>query len=229
MTPNRPTTTRPRTHGGLRPGDVVPPREVTTLHGATVRVPTASGLTHLQFRRFAACPICNVHLRTVARRLDELTAAGVAEVAVFYSRAETMQPHQGRLPFPVVPDPDRVLYDEFGVGMSIRANLHPRAWTAPLRPATWSVVTAGLRAGATPALQGDRITGLPADFLLAPDGTVLGAHYGRHASDQWSVDDVLGLAAIAPVASEGDEPSTGGAPRPAEWVRARAARRSRRP
>jgi peroxiredoxin len=194
MTPNRPTTPT-RTHDGFRLGDVVDPRELTTLDGTTVRLPTAYGLTHLQFRRFAACPICNVHLRTVARRHRELLDAGVTEVAVFYSTAETMQPYQGHLPFAVVPDPERVLYDEFGVGSSIRANLHPRAWTAPLRPATWSVVTAGLRAGAKPGLHGDSINGLPADFLLAPDGTVLAAHYGAHANDQWSVDEVLDLGA----------------------------------
>lgn len=193
MTSNRPTAPT-RTHGGFRPGDTVHPRELTTLHGSTVRMPTAYGLTHLQFRRFAGCPICNVHLRTVARRHEELTDAGVTEVAVFYSQAETMQPHQGNLPFAVVADPDRVLYDEFGVGSSVRANLHPSAWTAPLRPSTWSVVTAGLRAGATPGLHGDSMNGLPADFLLAPDGTVLEARYGRHANDQWSVEEVLDLA-----------------------------------
>ncbi|MGW7379091.1 hypothetical protein [Streptomyces sp. NPDC054794] len=37
--------------------------------------------------------------------------------------------------------------------------------------------------------------GLPADFLIAPDGCVLAAKYGEHAYDQWSVDELLGLAA----------------------------------
>ena len=36
--------------------------------------------------------------------------------------------------------------------------------------------------------------GLPADFLLAPDGHVLAYKYGVHAYDQWSVDDLLHLA-----------------------------------
>jgi hypothetical protein len=35
--------------------------------------------------------------------------------------------------------------------------------------------------------------GLPADFLVSPDGIVLAAHYGMHADDQWSVDTVLSL------------------------------------
>ena len=36
--------------------------------------------------------------------------------------------------------------------------------------------------------------GLPADFLISSDGRVVGAHYGRHANDQWSVPDLLELA-----------------------------------
>lgn len=33
--------------------------------------------------------------------------------------------------------------------------------------------------------------GLPADFLIAGDGTVLACKYGTHAYDQWSVDELL--------------------------------------
>lgn len=178
----------------LRTGANVPQRELQTIASARIIVPDPERRTHLQFRRFAGCPICNVHLRTVARRLAEIEAVGIREVAVFHSPAALMVPHQGRLPFAVVADPDRVLYQEFGVERSIRANLHPRAWTAPLRPQTWAVVASGLRAGATPGLHGDTTLGLPADFLIGPDGTVLAAHYGGHADDQWSVDDLLDLA-----------------------------------
>ena len=36
--------------------------------------------------------------------------------------------------------------------------------------------------------------GLPAEFLLGADGVVRAAHYGRHAADHWSVDQVRALA-----------------------------------
>jgi hypothetical protein len=36
--------------------------------------------------------------------------------------------------------------------------------------------------------------GLPGDFLVAPDGTVVAAKYGDHADDQWTVDELLALA-----------------------------------
>jgi len=32
------------------------------------RIPEPDGLVHLQFRRFAGCPVCNLHLRSFASR-----------------------------------------------------------------------------------------------------------------------------------------------------------------
>ncbi|MEV4841565.1 hypothetical protein AB0K05_44185 [Nonomuraea sp. NPDC049486] len=57
-------------------------------------------------------------------------------------------------------------------------------------------VTAGLRAGGSPApSSGETALGLPATSSSAPDGVVLAVKYGRRASDQWSVDELLRLAA----------------------------------
>ena len=35
--------------------------------------------------------------------------------------------------------------------------------------------------------------GLPADLLIGADGKVVASHYGKHAYDQWSVDELLAL------------------------------------
>ena len=181
--------------GRYAPGDIVPVRELATIRSEPVLVPAADGLTHLQFRRYAGCPICNMHLRSVARRHAELAEAGVHEVAVFHSPAEDMLPHQGELPFDVVADPGKELYRAFGVEASKRAVLHPRAWTTPLNPRSWGVVARGLRGGGSPGPRsGETVLGLPADFLIEPGGRVIAAKYGRHAGDQWSVDEVLALA-----------------------------------
>jgi peroxiredoxin len=179
----------------LAAGDTITPRELTTIHSEPILVPTPGVLTHLQFRRYAGCPICNLHLRSVARRHHEILAAGVHEIVVFHSAAGDMLPYQGELPFAAVADPDRDLYTEFGVESSTRSVLHPKAWTAPLHPQTWSVVVGAIRAGAPLfSTGGQSILGLPADFLIGPDGQVLAAKYGRHANDQWSVDELLQLA-----------------------------------
>ena len=72
-----------------KPGKLnqVTDRELLTVTGR-IRVPDANRLVHLQFRRFAGCPICNLHLRSGARRHDEIAAAGIREVVVFHSPAD---------------------------------------------------------------------------------------------------------------------------------------------
>ncbi|MCB9592122.1 MAG: AhpC/TSA family protein [Sandaracinaceae bacterium] len=166
-------------------GDRFPPRELPSLASGAVRIPDARRLVHLQLRRFAGCPICSLHLRSFTLRHDELLAAGVREVAVFHSSREELEKVHTDLPFAVVPDPDKHLYAELGVGTSPRAMLDPRAWMAAARAAgAWASKdpTAGMSDGSF---------GLPGDFLIAPDGTILALKRGVHADDQWSVDELL--------------------------------------
>ncbi|MFJ4513207.1 peroxiredoxin-like family protein [Streptomyces sp. NPDC088816] len=179
------------------PGSTVQERRLTAVSGDQVAVPDPDRLIHLQFRRFAGCPVCNLHLRSVVRRHEEIEAAGVREVVVFHSPADELLPHTADLPFAVVADPDKRLYREFGVESSPRALLDPRAWWPILR-----AVASGLREvvhgrehlpSSTP--HGGRL-GLPADFLIAPDGRILATKHGEHAYDQWLVDELLRLAAV---------------------------------
>ena len=100
----------------LNAGDVVSRHELVTIHGKPVRLPDPGHLVHRPFRRDAGCPVCNLHMRTVAARHDEILAAGIREVAVFYSDTETMLGFQGSLPFATIADPEKKLYAEFGVG-----------------------------------------------------------------------------------------------------------------
>jgi len=181
-----------------KPKATVERRDLTAVSGDHVAVPDPDRLVHLQFRRFAGCPVCNLHLRTVMQRHQEIEAAGVREVVVFHSPTEELAPHVVDLPFAVVADPDRRLYAEFGVERAPRALLDPRVWGPILRAVvsgTWNVVRGRERLPSADP-HGGRL-GLPGDFLIAPDGRVLAAKYGEHAYDQWSVDELLELAARA--------------------------------
>src|ERR1700685_2277316 len=108
----------PGSAGRIAPGDIVTSRELATIQSERILLPAPGMLTHLQFRRYAACPICNLHLHSMARRHDEIVAAGIQEIVVFHSAAEDMLPYQGQLPFAAVADPGGKLYGEFGVTAS---------------------------------------------------------------------------------------------------------------
>lgn len=79
-----------------------------------------------------------------------------------------------------------------------RALLDPRAWPTIARAVWRSMGRVASGQGALPKLMPDGGRwGLPADFLLDCDGRVLAAHYGDHAGDHWSVDELLGLVRSA--------------------------------
>ncbi|MCF2526351.1 peroxiredoxin-like family protein [Yinghuangia soli] len=191
-------------HGTLKVGSRVPERTLTAVTApgaeprAAVPVPDPDRLVHLQFRRFAGCPVCNLHLQSIVRRHDEITAAGIAEVVVFHSPAEELRGHIAHLPFPVIGDPDRRLYREFGVEATPKSLLRPQAWIPIVRSVIRGIPLVLRGKERLPARQphGGR-TGLPADFLIAPDGRITAAKLGTHVYDQWSVDELLSAAAAA--------------------------------
>lgn len=170
----------------LRPGAVITTRDLVTTRSQRIRLPDPTGVIHLQFRRYAGCPFCNLHLRSIVQRHHELVAAGIREVVVFQSSSAELLAQHADVPFAVVADPTRKLYAEFRVGGSPRAVLDPRAWLAGVRAVARK--RPSLPASSQQAL------GLPADFLVAADGRILACKYGVHAYDQWSVDELLWLA-----------------------------------
>lgn len=179
----------------LTTGAIVGARELSAVTGERVVLPDDKQLVHIQFRRFAGCPVCNLHLRSIANRHAEIAASGIREVVLFHSSAEELIEHVADLPFAVVADPEKRLYREFGVESGYRAMLNPRAWWPILHAVVRSVAGVLTRTARPPATKphGGR-HGLPADFLIAPDGRVVACKYGDHVYDQWPVDEILALA-----------------------------------
>ncbi|ARG76016.1 hypothetical protein B1T51_17835 [Mycobacterium kansasii] len=183
-----------RNAGRLSTGARIPAQELVTITGQPVSVPAPRGRTHLQFRRFAGCPICSLHLHGFADRHEQLTDAGITEVVFFHSPSDALRGYQTVLPFAVVAAPDKVHYRRFGVERSWRSLASLRAWSAAVRG-----YRAALRHRRDPAYAGVGSTdgtthlGLPADFLIDSDGSLVAVHYGRHADDQWSVDELLSI------------------------------------
>ncbi|MGA5064928.1 peroxiredoxin-like family protein [Streptomyces exfoliatus] len=186
----------PVSRSRLEPGRSVPSRTLQPVLGPPLTLPDPERLTHVQFRRFAGCPVCNLHLRSVVLRHEEIERAGIREVVLFHSPAEELREHVSHLPFAVVADPDKLLYAEFGVEAHRRALLDPRAWPAIVRAVLRGVGDLLRGRGRLPATTqpGGRI-GLPADFLVTPGGRIAALKYGEHVYDQWSVDELLGHAA----------------------------------
>ena len=173
----------------VKVGDVIAPLFLQNIHGVNVEIPNSkTRWVHLQFRHFAGCPICNLHLKSFVDRYSDIKGAGIQEVVVFHSPVESLLPYQGLFPFEVIADPKKKLYSQFGVGSSIFSLLDVRAWPA--------IVKGNLQKDKpTGGLEGGPL-GLPADFLIDRNGKVIADHYGRYADDQWRVDELLAFVQL---------------------------------
>ena len=183
-----------------RVGDAFPTLELTATSGQLVTIPDPAGnFVHLQLRRFAGCPICNQHLRSIVTRHDEIRSHGIQEVVVFHSTAAELAKHEAELPFPLIADPERELYRRLGVERRPSSLLSTRALRAAIAGQTAALGNRSTKRGALGPIKptGGRL-GLPADFLIAPDGRVAAFKYGQHAYDQWTVDELLDHAHPVP-------------------------------
>ena len=179
-------------------GDIVPVTTFTTFKGEAVSLANSNTpLIHIQFRRYAGCPICDLHLRSIIKRESELTALGVSEIVFFHSTPEELEEHTSYLPFPCIADPTKELYKKFGTEEA-------KGFADGL---TWHV------AGVLPKVIGSAVVDLakgerkvpstnptggkyqfPADFLVNKEGKILAVKYGTDTADQWSVKELFDIA-----------------------------------
>lgn len=169
-------------HGGQQ----FPSRVFTTVQDEEVAVPDSIDLVHLQFRRFVGCPICNTHIGQLRKRRDEIKAAGIRELIFFHSTSDEIRPYQNDLPFDLVADSKKIIYKDIGAETSLFYFAYPKAIWAALK---------GMARLRYPLKMTGGPFGLPAEMLIETSGRVKAVKYGRHAYDQWSVDELLSLAA----------------------------------
>ena len=173
----------------FKPSDMFPAKTLESATGEPIKLPDPNRLVHLQCRRFVDCPICNTHIAELRRRAGEIEAAGVKEVIVFHSAAESIRSYQKDVSFMIVGDPTKALYKEFGVETSL-GFMSLKVLGAAMRGMANGYF--GLRFSGGPL-------GLPADFLIAPSGQIKAVKYGTDAYDQWSADELIALAKGAAV------------------------------
>ncbi len=144
--------------------------------------------------------------RQFAARYPDFEQRGVELVRIFRSPVNALRDHaEGAhaVPFPVLGDPERVVYRSYGVSgslFSLRA-----LFTLAARERMHQAAASGIKPRWRDALR-DGIAGSPADFLIDAAGRIVQLQYGRHFAD--SITPVQALAWI-------DTAATGAAaPRP---------------
>jgi peroxiredoxin len=171
----------------LRAGGAAPEFKVDTVDGQSISIGTFAGKPlMLMFYRYASCPMCYLRLHDFARELPRLRPRGLEAVAFFHSSAAKVRAAGGHRAYPLhlVGDPTYDVYRAYGVQTSWRGLVFsvglPRFyvdWVRSMRHGFWGGVDTDM-------------TKMPADFLIAPDGRIAKAHYGRTIGDHLPVADV---------------------------------------
>src|SRR5437868_12093313 len=148
-----------------RVGDAFQTLELTATSGQLVTIPDPAGnFVHLQLRRFAGCPICNLHLRSVVARHDEIRSHAIREVVVFHSTVAELAKYEAELPFPLIADPERELYRRLGVERRAGSLLSARAPRAANAGQTAALARRSTVRAPGPAKPPGGAWGFPAEF-----------------------------------------------------------------
>lgn len=146
------------------------------------------GKTAIFFLRHLGCPLCKAKLAELKAVYPRFEAKAVKLVVVAQATARRAAQYSAKemLPFTLVPDREKNLYNQFEVR---RGGL--KEYTAPA--AFVATVKATFQGHMHGRFEGDEFQ-VPASFLLGQGGEVIYAHYGKDVSDFGSVDELLGKA-----------------------------------
>ena len=170
-------------------GSKVNPFSFVDQSGKELRCPDDfNGKVAIFFLRHLGCPLCKEKIAELKQNQPRFAQKNVRLIAVVQStpkRANEVHIQQA-LPYILVPDREKRLYDLFDVKKGgLKEFMAPAAGKASIR--------AMFKGHMHGKFEGDEFQ-IPASFLLGLDGQVLYAHYGRDISDFGSIDELLAYA-----------------------------------
>jgi peroxiredoxin len=169
----------------IRPGEPARYFEVRDVFDQSITLGDFKGeKLLLSFFRYASCPLCNLRLRHLVESHKSFRERGIRMLAFFQSPRESVAKCAGRqeAPFQLIPDPDRSVYQLYGVETS---------WKGLLRGGLRAVdLLKASRRGFLPGQIEGRVAMVPADFLIGPDQIVHKAYYGKDIGDHLPMAEI---------------------------------------
>jgi peroxiredoxin len=134
----------------------------------------------LGFHRHMSCPFCNRRVHQLMGKNLRLQKSGVQIILLFESDNEKLKEsvfHKGIQPWPLIGDPQRKLYDIYGIERSTLKLMKTMVASNPFKAMK---ETKDLN---LPEYSGGSMNLIPADFFINENFTIEKAHYGSHADD----------------------------------------------
>jgi peroxiredoxin len=183
-----PATNAKRIRQRLLPGDLAPDFELPGLGGKKVRLSDYRGKkVLLRFNRQAGCPICNPRNREFIRMYDTFRQANVELIGVFGSPEDVLPLGIGKQnpPYPVLADPQDIIYAKYGVERSLWGMLSPQNWK------NMGGIIEGTKMDTFRAAAEGEATRMPAEFFIDEQGYIEQVHYHAFATDFLPLDTLL--------------------------------------
>lgn len=161
----------------FQPGQKSPSFETRDIAGQPIGTENFRGRPWLlSFFRYSTCALCNLRIHHLIEAYPEYRSRGLEIVAVFESTDENVRANVGRqhVPFPLVADPEARLYDLFGVEVS-----EAKIQTSMARDLKPQIAAAAVIGYPLAREDGGNFYRMPADFLIAPDGTLAAVFYSE--------------------------------------------------
>lgn len=169
----------------LQTGDRAPSFAAQSLNGHDVDLERYRGRKLLlSFFRYGACPLCNLRMTFLIDAFPRWQEQGLDVIAIFESPQERLLETvaSNPIPFPVIPDPERILYKQYGVTASWLGYVIGAFRVRSFRAAFQRGFHIGRGEGA--------IAQLPAEFLIGPDLTIERAYYGKDIGDHLPITEI---------------------------------------
>jgi peroxiredoxin Q/BCP len=171
-----------------------PKFKVTDIYNREINLEDYSGKRlFIGFFRHAGCPFCNLRVKNLMQKREELKALNLEMIFFFESRKELLlssQFHKEVNPIPLIADPEKVYYQTYGVeestGKSIMSHLTSFIKTAI--KAQQNGVPMHLMAG------GESFSTIPAEFLVDEKLVLRKLHYAKSLNDRISLDLITDFA-----------------------------------
>ncbi|MFC1563982.1 peroxiredoxin family protein [candidate division KSB1 bacterium] len=170
----------------LKNGNKAKDFEVSDIYDKSIKLADYKGkYLLLSFYRYASCPFCNLRIHRLIEIYEDLQSKGLEMAAFFQSPKESIMQYAGEqsAPFPIIPDPERNIYREYGIESS---------WSGMLKSMIFRLNDGfgAIRKGFLPGKMEGVKALIPADFLISPDQIIHKAYYGKDIGDHIPVDDI---------------------------------------
>lgn len=178
----------------LNTNQTAPNFETLDIYGKKISLSEFKGhKVLLGFFRNVNCPFCNLRVHELLKLKEKLDEKNFKMIFLFESKPNVLKMsifHQEISPIPLIGDPEKIIYNQFGVEKSLLKMV-----STFFQPGIFADVKAS-KALNLPEDKDASVTLMPADFLVDENGKIVKAYYGSNLRDHISMQEIKNFAGI---------------------------------